>query len=176
MSLHQRAPTARIDDIIVTDAGDETLVYDLRTHRAHALDRRATRLWRLCDGRRDVLALARELQSLESVDETPDQTAEVNEETRVAIVRYALARLANAQLLSVEDRSAGVTRRALLRRLAGAGVSALAVPTILSVVAPSTLQAQASCLSLDADCVTNLRNCCAGLTCRPIGAGVKLCL
>jgi hypothetical protein len=172
MSNEFVGPKARVDDLIVTDAGEETLVYDLRIHRAHALDRRATRLWRLCDGRRDTTALARELRALEAVGDSP----EVDEQTSEAIVRYSLAQLSAARLLCGEHRSDRVTRRALLRQLAGAGVSVMVVPTIFSVIAPSTLQAQASCLPLNSDCVSNLRNCCAGLSCRPIGGGVKLCI
>lgn len=43
-------PIARTADLIVRRLPTETLIYDLRTHRATCLDARATAVWDECDG------------------------------------------------------------------------------------------------------------------------------
>src|SRR5688572_28389015 len=55
-------PIAREDQLVVEEVGAEVLAYDLVTNRAHALSAKAARVWRACDGQRDVDALATELQ------------------------------------------------------------------------------------------------------------------
>jgi hypothetical protein len=146
-------PLARTDDVIVTDAGPDTLVYDLRTHRAHSLDEYCTRVWRLCDGSRDVAAIASELAAGAALD----ASAPADPTVRESLVEYALHRQAAASLLQrAPEAASALSRRELLRRGAAAGLT-LAGPAVLSVVAPSTLQSQASgcknriCIS-DADC------------------------
>ena len=147
-------PLARVEDIVVTDAGFDTLVYDLRTHRAHSLDAYSASVWRLCDGSRDAAAIGAALptDSSHADDGTP-----IDDALRTSVVEYTIARLASAGLLEQEPPSTPrLSRRELLRRGAAAGLT-LAVPAVLSVVAPSTLQSQASgcrnriCFS-DADC------------------------
>lgn len=147
-------PVARVEDLVVTDAGTDTLVYDLRTHRAHSLDEYSTRLWRLCDGSRDVGAIAAALAAPRVVGEP---SALVDPELAERVVEYALERLSGAGLLREAPAfDSRLSRRELLRRGAAAGLT-LAVPAVLSVVAPSTLQSQASgcrnrvCIS-DLDC------------------------
>jgi hypothetical protein len=54
-------PSARTDAVIVEPVGDGIVVYDLKRHRAHALNRSAAALWRLCDGTRTVPWLSQEL-------------------------------------------------------------------------------------------------------------------
>jgi hypothetical protein len=44
-------PRARTDRLVIQALPDETLVYDLRTHAAHCLNRSATLVRRHCDGR-----------------------------------------------------------------------------------------------------------------------------
>ena len=158
-------PTARTEDLVVTEAGGDTLVYDLRTNRAHSLDLAATAFWLRCDGTRDLDALAASLR------ESAGDPATCHD-----VARYTLARLRAAGLLregeaSVAEATAGggrpMSRRALLRRAAAAGATVVAVPTILSVVAPTTLQAQASCLPGGTLCVIGGTPCCAPFTCRP---------
>ncbi|MCI5075215.1 hypothetical protein [Oricola sp.] len=43
-------PVARTADLIVRRLPSETLIYDLKTHRATCLDARATAVWDECDG------------------------------------------------------------------------------------------------------------------------------
>jgi hypothetical protein len=170
-------PIARTDDLVITDADGDTLVYDLRSHRAHSLDGAAALLWRLCDGTRDLPTLAAALAGTAPAGEQGDAAVSPDD-----VVRYALARLARAELVRDVPSTGGcpLSRRTLLRR-AGAAGAALLVPTILSVVAPTTLQAQASCLPGGADCTNQKQGCCPGLRCRnlpqqPPGNDLRLCL
>lgn len=135
-------PVARSDGLIVTEAGGDTLVYDLATHRAHSLDPAAARLWRLCDGTRDVAAVA--------------AAAGTSEE----IARYGLARLSAVGLVvGAPSDAAPISRRALLRRAAAVGATVV-LPVVLSVIAPTTLQSQASAGCKGVPCI-NALSCCA---------------
>ena len=51
-------PNARREGLIVEELAEETLVYDLDTHRAHSLNSSATLVWRHCDGRTSVSEMA----------------------------------------------------------------------------------------------------------------------
>lgn len=162
MHMHRApCPVARTEDLIVTESDGDTLVYDLRTHRAHALDATAATLWRLCDGDHDLPALAAALP----------ETVENDAVLRLESARYAIERLRAAGLLretaAATPTARRLSRRDLLRRAAAAGVTTVMVPTVLSVVAPTTLQAQASCLPAGAICVPGGTRCCAPFQCQP---------
>ena len=51
-------PRARQDELIVEELQDETLVYDLKRHKAHCLNRTSALVWRRCDGRTTVAEVA----------------------------------------------------------------------------------------------------------------------
>lgn len=162
-------PLARTDQLLVVDVDGETLVYDLARHRAHCLNAVSAIVWRLCDGKTDVALMARAVA---------DATGTVADED---LVWYAIRRLHGARLLdgigpAVPARP--VTRRALLRRMSAAGVAAMLLPAVASIVAPTTLQAQASCLPSGAPCSRTLGlRCCTG-NCRgqPSGADLGTCV
>lgn len=163
-------PLARTDDLIVTDASPDTLVYDLRTHRAHSLDEYCTRVWRLCDGSRDAGAISAALAAERADGERcgPEELA-----LKESLVRYALGRLAAASLLREEQVGvAGPSRRELLLRGAAAGLT-LAVPALLSVVAPSTLQSQASGCKARV-CLTDIECCALNSKCTTRPGDLKL--
>ncbi|MBM3459067.1 MAG: PqqD family protein, partial [Armatimonadetes bacterium] len=62
MKSRQKLPQALAGSVVVQEVDGETLVYDMKRHRVHCLNRAAAALWRACDGRRGVEELARELQ------------------------------------------------------------------------------------------------------------------
>lgn len=171
-----RGPVARTDDIIVTEADGETLVYDLRTHQAHVLDATATRLWRLCDGSRDLATLADDVHRQLADD---GHALGADDDARRDAISYCIARLARADLIvAAPEGAARIGRRALLRRAAAAGLSTIALPTILSVLAPTSLQAQGSCVPNGVPCVQGFLPCCtAGFACKrlPGGGGLFIC-
>ena len=53
-------PTARDDNVLSYEVGEELVVYDRMAQRAHRLNAVAAVVWRLCDGQRGVEAIARE--------------------------------------------------------------------------------------------------------------------
>src|SRR6266511_2345300 len=123
-TMHQTVPQARDEGLVIQELPDEILVYDLDRHRAHCLNRTAALVWRHCDGQTSVKQMATLLEQ--------ELAAPAGEEA----VWIALQRLRRAHLLCdhppVLTRTAGSSRRALLRGLAMMG--GLAVVT--SIVAP----------------------------------------
>ena len=126
-------PRAREEGLVVQELGGELLVYDLRSHRSHCLNRTAALVWGKCDGRTTVREIARGVSAtLKSpVDER--------------VVWFALERLERKSLLRVPlAPPAGwprVSRRELIRRI---GVAAVLIPVITSITAP-TAYANVSC-------------------------------
>jgi hypothetical protein len=124
ISSNHQAPLARQGDIAVRELPDEVLVYDLKSHKAHCLNKTAAFIWQHCDGQTTVVQMAKLLEQ--------DAGSPVDEE----VIWYALDKLDKAELLDgklklpVKD---GISRRRMIRRL-GAMV---AVPTVLSLVAPT---------------------------------------
>ncbi|HEY0101572.1 MAG TPA: PqqD family protein [Pyrinomonadaceae bacterium] len=151
-------PRARERDLIVEELKDETLVYDLESHRAHCLNRSAALVWKQCDGRRSVAEIAGNLSR-----EFP---AGADDE----MVSFALEQLAKFKLL--EERGGkpagaktGLTRREMMRRLGLA--AAVGIPLVTSIVAPTPAQAS-TCIPSDGACTSSAQCCsgvCAGETC-----------
>ena len=166
--LASRVPIARAEKLVIEEVGEELLVYDLTVDRAHSLSSIAARVWRACDGQRDVAGIAAHL----SVD---DET-----------VTRALDGLRDCRLLDGETPAAanGMTRRDLTMRAAKVGAAVSAVPMIVSVVAPvpaaaATIEPRQCMLFTDRDCdnCTNICGCCC---CGQAGGGnnqasCKLC-
>ena len=167
-------PSARQDELIVEELEDETLVYDLKRHKARCLNRTAALVWRHCDGRTsvaEVVALLEE-QSASPADE--------------AVVWMALDRLDRTHLLSEPvtlpaDR-AQYSRREMLRTLRRVAGITLLLPVIESIVAPLAA-AQGSCVTNCSGvpnctpCKTGTncnRECCNG-SCLPGGRARRIC-
>ncbi len=135
-------PRARTDELVVQELPDETLVYDLKRHRAYCLNRTAAQIWRQCDGRATVADMAR---SLEAEFKTP---------VNGAVVWLALRRLDRARLLQERiDQSRnqiGYSRRQMIRQLALIGGFVAVLPMIQSIVAPTAASA--------VTCVSNCTN------------------
>ncbi|HYE74274.1 MAG TPA: PqqD family protein [Blastocatellia bacterium] len=125
-------PTARQDELIVKDLPHETIVYDLRSHKAHCLNQSAALIWKHCNGERTVDDLANllghEIQRTVSEDE----------------VWLALDQLSKRQLLTAPlsntQTQALVSRRELVKRLGQA--AGVGLPVITSMLAPTPTQAQ----------------------------------
>lgn len=124
-------PRARQDDIVVTDLPGETLVYDLKTHEAHNLNRTAALVWRHCDGRTTAPELAAVLER--------ELGAPAGEE----VVWLALRQLDKTHLLqeplSALDSPARYSRQHLLRKTAIKG--AILLPVVASIVVPTAAHA-----------------------------------
>jgi peptide-methionine (S)-S-oxide reductase len=122
-------PTARRDRLFVQDVGDEIVIYDQDTRKAHRLNPTAALVWRACDGRTTVADIA------EAVRRKLGAAADEN------LVHVALGRLEAVRLL---DGGLGQSpdevverRRAFLRKGAAAGAVSLLMPVVATLPRPS---------------------------------------
>jgi hypothetical protein len=123
MQERYRQPVARDQGLVIQELGDESLVYDRETDVAHCLGAVATRVWRACNGERDLGDLARFSATSE------DLAAEAVDELR------------SKGLLVAPPASAGdstdVSRRHALKRIVGTGLAATSMPLIVSATVAS---------------------------------------
>lgn len=133
-TLHSQAALARQHELVVQELPDEVMVYDLKRHKAHCLNKTAALVWNHCDGQTSVAALTELLRQ--------EAGSAVDED----VVWYALEKLSKAELLEgklnlpVKD---GLSRRRMIRRLG----TMIVIPAVISLVAPTAL-AQASVVTL----------------------------
>jgi hypothetical protein len=139
-------PKARQNGVLVQPAGDELLLYDEQTHRAHCLDARAAQVWSLCDGQRTVPEIARAF----------GQGAEGE-----AVVAWTLDALAEADLLETGQS----VREALSRRRMLRNIGLAAIPVVLAITAPHARAAVSTCSIAGQPCT--VKPCCSGFTCTP---------
>jgi coenzyme PQQ synthesis protein D (PqqD) len=154
MKRNDRAPNARRSQLMIKELAHETLVYDESNHQAHCLNQTAAFVWKHCDGRRSIPTLARMMEK--------EMNAGVSEQT----VRFAIKQLEQARLLEASPSGSAwlpqTSRRELMRTL---GVAAVALPIVISVVAPQAAMA-ATCGTAGQGCTgPGQGTCCAGFTC-----------
>lgn len=112
-------------DLLVSEVGSELVVYDTATHQAHSLSETAAQVWRLTDGTRtleDIVVAATQLH----LDE--------------ASVFRALDEFAKLGLLQKDESLAGISRRAMLGKVAAGA----ALPLVISVLAPTPADASSA--------------------------------
>lgn len=151
-------PLARHEDLLVEELPEELLVYDLKSFRAHCLNRAAAIVWRACDGRTTVEEMARRVG--EKLEIPQDDTV-----VRLALAQLRKARLMETPLARDEPR---VSRRDVLRRL---GIAAALLPLVHTIVAPDAMAAS-NAIS-PAACSALLPPSCGGLIC--LGQPTKNC-
>ena len=163
-------PSARRTGIIRKEVDGELLVYDLTRDKAHCLNESAAAIWKRCDGRTSIKAIAASLAK--EVGTTVDER----------VVWLALADLRRTHLLE-EPRAAeqnedsntspgkrqkngqwpqvmlGMSRREAVKRI-GLG-AAIALPVVISITAPTAAQAN-SCKASGVACGSPME-CCSGL-------------
>ena len=131
----QQAPHAREDGLVSHATSDELLVYDLKRHKAHCLNRSAALVWKHCDGQTTIKEMARRMEK------------ELNSPVDEEVIWLALERLGKAHLLKERAVRAGsptgLSRREVIRKLSLA--AALSVPVVTSIIAPTAVQA-ATCI------------------------------
>ncbi|HEX5731462.1 MAG TPA: PqqD family protein [Blastocatellia bacterium] len=123
---NSQAALARHQELVVQEMPDELLVYDLKRHKAHCLNKTAAFIWQHCDGQTSVKEMATLLGR--------DAGSPVDED----VVWYALDKLGRAELLEVKvdlPVKDALSRRRMIRRLG----ALVAVPAVVSLVAPTAL-------------------------------------
>ncbi len=103
-----QAALARTADLAVQEIPDETLVYDLRRHKAFCLNKTAAFVWRHCDGQTTISEMSRLLGN--------EMGAPVSEE----LIWYTFDKLEKAHLLEVKVTPPGgavISRRLLAKSL-----------------------------------------------------------
>ena len=124
------ATTCSHRSTLVKEVDDETLVYDLKTDKAHCLNNTAAKVWKNCDGKNSVTDISTSLAN--------DTGVTVDE----GVVWLALDQLEQFKLLDKVPTTpavfAGMSRRQLMRTV---GLAAVALPVIVSIVAPTAVSA-----------------------------------
>ena len=149
-------PLARQEQLVVQEVADETIIYDEQRDHVHRLNRTAALVWRYCDGRHTVAALAQAVSSeLASASVTED------------VVWLALDRLDKEKLLQgtlVRPEGAGqISRRDVLRKAALIGGLSVLIPVVQSVVAPTPAMAMSIGCSKRGQVFSATHPCCPGL-------------
>jgi hypothetical protein len=113
--------------LVIQELRGETLVYDLKSHRAYCLNETASAIWKACDGKTTVAAAARQLGAA----------------TEPQVVLLGLRYLARSGLLEVRpawlNEQSGLTRRDVLRALGKS--AAVLLPVVATLAVPSAAQA-----------------------------------
>ena len=127
-------PKARNAELVVQEMGDETLVYDLKTHKAHCLNPTAAYIWNSCNGQRSVDQLA------ETVELKFGHPADRD------LVLLAIKQLQDSALLTESGMNGlkSPSRRDLIKKIGLA--TAIAIPLVTSLVAPTGVMAASNFL------------------------------
>jgi hypothetical protein len=125
-------PIAKSQGIVTQDMADELLVYDLKSNKAHCLNKTARFVWRNCDGTKSLEDIRRGLES------------STGENVEIEIISLAVQQLNDNNLLDNDSAimEIGLSRRALLKRAGFAAV--IALPIVASIAVPSSVLASSS--------------------------------
>jgi hypothetical protein len=149
----QTKPRARKEGLVIQELPDEVLVYDLERDRALCLNQTAAFVWQRCDGRTSAAAIARSLGK--KLDVSVDEN----------LVWFAVDQLRRNYLMNntavPTQAIAGMNRRQMVQALGVA--AAVALPVVVSIVAPTPAQA-VSCAHTGGACTIST-DCCSGCTC-----------
>lgn len=151
----RKMPLVRTEELVVQNVGDEVLIYDLRTDKAHNLNSTLSIFWNHCDGKTEVSEVLQILRR--KTKGRLDQD----------FISIGLKELSDSNLLDDNNENsaqASLSRRELIQRY---GTSALALPVLISLVAPVSAQ-MGSCIPAGGlDCHLP-PFCCPGNTCTAI--------
>jgi hypothetical protein len=129
MKRAARLPRSRMDNLVIRELDDETLIYDMERDEAHCLNQTAALVWQQCDGKTTAAQAARSLQGKLDVSVDAD------------FVWLAVKQLRSFHLVERDGNVPSVSRRDLVLKYAPL---ALALPVIVSISSPSPAQT-ASC-------------------------------
>ena len=135
-------PKARNEELVVQEMDGETLVYDLKTHKAHCLNSTAAFIWNSCDGEKSIDQLASSLGS--KFGHSADRD----------IVRLAIKQLQDSALLAESGMNGlkSPSRRDLIKKIGLA--TAIAIPLVTSLVAPTGVMAASCACTTPGNCIS----------------------
>src|SRR5215469_2439855 len=123
-----QTPLARDEELVIQELPDEVLVYDLKRHKAHSLNKTSAFIWNHCDGQTSANEIAKLMAKEWQTPGSEDA------------VWFALDKLGKADLLqeriTLPPQQAGMSRRSAMRRL---GIGALLVPVVMTIVSPTAM-------------------------------------
>lgn len=150
-------PLARKEGLVIKEVDDEVLVYDLSRDQAHCLNACAALIWRLCDGKTSVAQLAVAFGREGGTEPDPGVIVLGLKDLR----RNHLLENANSNGPAVVRQSIqSMSRREAVRRI-GMG-AAIALPLVISISAPTPVQAAVSCSARCKPCSSGAE-CCSGV-------------
>lgn len=79
----------RVEGIVLTEADEESILYDAKENKIHILNRVGAFIWNLCDGE----------NSLEDISSAVTETFEVDEETAQKDIKEFIEELQGMDLL-----------------------------------------------------------------------------
>lgn len=123
-------PATRHDEVVVESVEGEVILYDLRRHKAHALNETAAQVWQWCDGETPVATIAARA----------GETWKLDAEQAEALVWLSLQRFAAAKLLTgklPDEERPVVTRRNVLKVIGAATL----LPVVYTMAAPGIAEA-----------------------------------
>jgi hypothetical protein len=122
-----RLPSAKTENIVVQNLENELLIYDLEINKAFCLNETSALVYQACDGKTD-------LTDFKNKHDFPDE-----------IIFLTLDSLKKEKLLEDDFVSPlkGMKRREVIRLIGK--TSLIALPVIASLIAPTAVQAAASC-------------------------------
>ena len=192
-------PLARREALITKEVEGELLVYDVTRDKAHCLNETAAAVWRLCDGRTSVASIGERISGQwavgsEQSDNGGRQPADGSAlstqhpalSTSQQIIWLALDQLRRSHLLEEatvagEKTSwpfaipglANMSRREAVRRI-GLG-AAIALPIVVSITAPTAVEAAVSCKHHCQPCSSPVDCCGTCSTAVPGCSGPPMC-
>jgi hypothetical protein len=119
-------PNSRTAGLVVQEVQDEVLVYDLDTRKACCLNGSAALVWRFCDGANSISEIAEQLSS------------SLNSRVSTGFVALALEQLNKHNLIEDNGAISGDSSLASRRDVLKIAGSAVALPVILTLIAPAT--------------------------------------
>lgn len=162
-------PIARKENIVVQNADNETLVYDLNLNKAFLLNETSAFIWNLCNGEHDINQIRVQVEKKFKQSATED------------FIWLAIDQLHKDSLMEnfgeLPNHFQGLKRREVIKRVGLATM--ISLPFITSITAPKAVNAtsNATCIGDSDDCIdlgnSTQSNCCSGLRCL---AGAGFCL
>lgn len=145
-------PVARDNELVMLEAENELLVYDLKNSSAFCLNETAAFVWQRCDGENSVTDIKNEFNLR--------QKAKIDED----FVNFTLSELFRKNLIKRENLPAEilspVSRREAIKHLSVATMAA--IPLIGMIAVPTAGQAGGSCVNITDPCTVGGTPCCPG--------------